>query len=540
MLVTTTEDEQIWTAAERTLSRDPASGVNTAVEACGRYAGHPGRLALIVCEPDGSARRWTYSELDALASRCARMFASAGLRRGDRVAAVLGRQVESLVCALAAWRSGLVYVPLYCGFGSDALAYRIEVSRSGMVVADQRYRDVLDEALARVPGDVHVVTVGRGHQGDRSFWEEIERAAPDGPEADTTVDEPATLMFTSGTTGAAKACVIPHGGLISLLPYAAHGLAAGPGDLLFTTADPGWSYGLYTTGVAPMARGVPRVIYTGDFDASAWRRLMVAHGVTHLAAAPSAYRLLVRTLSTEGPVPSLTGAVSAGEPLPADLAQAWQSLPEPAIRDGYGLSEVGMVLADLGDPLSATEPGSLAGPVPGFEVSLVDDAGDPVAAGEPGRIAIRRPRYQLSTGYENVPRQWAERWIDDLFVTEDIARVDDGGRWRFIGRADDMIITSGFNVSPVEVESVLLDQPGVADAAVVAATDPRRGTVVRAVVVLQPGAPGSEVHRDELRAAVHARVARYAVPRIIDFVDSLPRTEVGKLRRSALRGTSGT
>ncbi|MDQ4119109.1 MAG: AMP-binding protein, partial [Actinomycetota bacterium] len=214
---------------------------------------------------------------------------------------------------------------------------------------------------------------------------------------------------------------------------------------------------------------------------------------------------------------------------------AWTEAGGPPIHDGYGLSEVGMVLGDLRSPETGTRPGTLACPIPGFGVLLVDDRGSPVADGEPGLIAVHRPRYQLSTGYENVPEQWTARWTGDLFVTEDLARREPDGRWSFVGRADDMIITSGFNVSPVEVEDVLLREPGVAEAAVVAARDPQRGTVVRAVVVRDAGAPPPDEHRDLLRAAVRDRVARYAAPRIVDFVDALPRTEVGKLRRAALR-----
>jgi acetyl-CoA synthetase len=530
------DPDRVWSTVERGLSRDPARELNTAVEACGRYSGSAGRTALIVCEPDGSARRWSYAELDALAARCARMLVTAGLRRGDRVAAVLSRQVESLIVALAAWRSGLVYVPLYCGFGSDALAYRIEVSRAAVVVVDSRWRATLARAQELLTPEVHVVTVGKPANGDRAFWDEIDRATTDGPEARTVAGDVATLMFTSGTTGSPKACVMPHGGLVSLMPFAVHGLGLRPGSLLFTTADPGWSYGLYTTGVVPMALGVPRVIYTGDFAAEQWRRVTVDQRVTHIAAAPSAYRLLARAFAEAGPAPALIGAAAAGEPLPGAVAQAWRATRAPPIHDGYGLSEVGMVLGDLSDPESGTEPGSLAGPVPGFDVSLVDDSGAPVAAGEPGRIAIRKPRYQLSIGYENVPEQWTARWIDDLFITEDVAQIESNARWRFAGRADDMIVTSGFNVGPVEVEAVLLQQPGVADAAVVAAPDPQRGTVVRAVVVRTDDAPDPDAHRDELRAAVRLRIARHAVPRVIDFVEQLPRTEVGKLRRSALRG----
>lgn len=527
-------NETVWNNVERLLSRDPRQGLNTAWEACGRRANETGRLALVVRDADGSSTRWTYGELDRLAARCAGVHTAAGLRRGDRVAAVLTRQVESLVVALAAWRAGLVYVPLYGGFGSDAMAFRIAAAGARVIVTDSRYRATVEIARSHLDDDVHVVTVGEPWSGDRSWWTEIDRA-DDGPAATTQAGDLATLMFTSGTSGTPKACTMPHAAVPALIPFVHHALGLDETSMLFTTADPGWSYGLYSTGVVPMALGIPRVIYTGDFDPGKWHDVIREERVTCVAAAPSAYRRLTGEFDRKGAPPSLVTTAAAGEPLAPAIAHAWRDTGAPPIQDGYGLSEVGMVLSDLRRPNTGTDPGSLAGPVPGFAVELLAEDNSPASPGEPGRIAVRAPRYQLSNGYENVPDQWTSRWTGELFVTEDLARIGDDGRWRFVGRADDMIITSGFNVSPVEVEDALLASPGVAEAAAVAAQDPDRGTVVRAVVVRSDDAPPADEHRDALRAAVKARIARFAVPRVIDFVDALPRTEVGKLRRASLR-----
>ncbi|WP_214371006.1 AMP-binding protein [Pseudonocardia sp. H11422] len=535
-------DEAVWDQVEAGLSTDPAEELNTAQEACGRYAAERGRLALIVRHADGSSERWTYRELDRAAAQAARMFAGAGLRPGDRVAGLLSRQVESWIVALAAWRSGLVYVPLFCGFGTDALAYRLRSSRAALVVVDHRWREGLGDALTALDDELAVVTVtgerGRGLvRGDHSFWAELDRTGADGPVAPTVAGDPATLLFTSGTTGEPKSCVMPHSALLSVIPFARNSLGVGPRDLLYTAADPGWAYGLYSTGAAPMALGVPRVLYSGDFDPAAWWAVLREEGVNCLAAAPSAYRKLFGPLTRQGAVPELTAAAAAGEPLDADVAGRWAGGGAPPIRDGYGLSEVGMVLADLttaagGD---APEPGTLGGPVPGFTVRLVDAECRPVAVGESGLIAVERPRYQLSTGYENRPEAWAARWQDDLFVTEDRAVVRPDGRWRFLGREDDMIVTSGYNVSPVEVERVLGDHPGVAEAAAVAAPGSNGGSVVRAVLVRADTAvPVAELER-QLRVEVTRRVGAHASPRVFDYVDALPRNEVGKLLRVALR-----
>lgn len=531
--------DQVWARVEAGLSRDPADGLNTAQETCGRYTAERGRLALLVRHADGTSERWTYRELYQAAAKAARMFARAGLRPGDRVAGLLSRQVESWIVALAAWRSGLVYVPLFCGFGSDALVYRLRSSAAKLLVVDHRWRDTAETALSAADQDLTVLTVtgprGEGLvAGDRSFWAEWERSDADGPEAATSAGDPATLLFTSGTTGDPKSCVMPHSALLSLIPFAQYSLGVGAGDLLFTTADPGWAYGLYSTGAVPMALGVPRVIYSGDFDPAAWFRVLREEAVTSIAAAPSAYRKLLSVLRRDGAPAELASAAAAGEPLDADTAAEWAKHGAPAIRDGYGLSEVGMVLADLtGGP--EPEPGTLSGPIPGFVVHLVDPAGHPVAPGESGLIAIERPRYQLSSGYENRPDAWAKRWQGDLFVTEDRACVRPDGRWRFLGREDDMIIASGYNISPVEVERVLAEHPNVIEAGAVAAPGPSGGTVVRAVLVRADNElPATELE-NQLRSAVLQRVGAHARPRIFDYADALPRNEVGKLQRAKLR-----
>jgi len=221
--------------------------------------------------------------------------AGAGLRRGDRVAAVLSRQIETWIVALAAWRSGLVYVPLFCGFGTDALAYRLTSSGAKLIVVGHHWRAVVEAAMggANLTADVVTVAPRGSHDdtasGDRSFWKEVDRSTRDGIEVDTSATDLATLLFTSGTTGEPKSCMITHSGLLAVLPFAKHSLGVDERSLLFTAADPGWAYGLYTTGAAPMAMGVPRIMYSGDFSASKWWGVIAAERVSALAAAPSAY-----------------------------------------------------------------------------------------------------------------------------------------------------------------------------------------------------------------------------------------------------------
>jgi acetyl-CoA synthetase len=208
------------------------------------------------------------------------------------------------------------------------------------------------------------------------------------------------------------------------------------------------------------------------------------------------------------------------------------------LLDGYGLTEVGMVLANFANQPSPPIPGTLSGPVPGFEVELHDEHGRLVTQGQIGQIVVRRPPFQLSIGYDNRASAWEERWSDDWFMTGDLARIDEAGRWHYVGRDDDVIVTSGYNVGPAEVEAALLQHPGVAEAAAVSMPDPERGHVVRAFVVRAVGAPPDDELTKKLQDIVRARVGRHAYPRIIEYVESLPRTATGKVRRAVLRELS--
>ncbi|MGW5517826.1 AMP-binding protein [Nocardia africana] len=528
--------DQVWAAAERRLDRPITAGLNTAHEACDRWARDRARIAVVMRHPDGRTEHWTFAELARVSSRLATAWRSAGIQRGDRVAAVVTQQIEAYICALAAWRSGVIYMPLFVGFAPDALAERLNSADVAAIVVDHRYREGVEKAQSMLIGDPRIYTVvgndGRGLlHGDRSLWSEIDRHAALAGVADTAASDAATLIFTSGTTGAPKGCVQPHSVLLTLQPFVRHVLALSPSDLLFTGANPGWTYGLYTTGFAVMALGHPRVIYTGDFDPHAWSRVIEDEQPTYLAAAPSAYRRLARTMRFSGLPSSVRGATSAGEPLDVHLGETWLELTGATIQDGYGQSESAMLLADLafGAPAVA---GALSSAVPGFEVGLVDAEGR--QQDEEGIIAVRRPRYLGSTGFWNAQEQWEARWRDDWFLTGDRARRDDEGRWWFLGRDDDLIVTAGYNVGPTEVENILLSHPGVAEAAVVAAPDPDRGSVVRAFLVAS-GAVAQDRVEAEIKENVRARIGRHAAPKIVDFVDELPRTETGKIRRNILR-----
>lgn len=513
--------------------------LNIAHEACGRWAGQRGRVAMVVEAADGSVTTLTYFELDRLTNRFANVLAGLGVGRGDRVAAVLPRTTEAFVTALAVWKLGAVYVPVFAGFGPDAVRYRVEDSAPVALVTDGGHRDVVAESL---PAGLPVVTVtgprGSGlRRGDLSFWAEMDRVPASFTTVETAPTDPAALVYTSGTTGPPKGCVIPHAGLVGLVPFVEHVMAPRPDDLLWATADPSWVFGLLSTGMVPMALGHPRLVYEGDFDPARWWELAERHQVTHLTAAPTAYRLLAasRERDLAGRDLALRAATSAGEPLnPEPMSWFAARLSVPLV-DSYGLTEVGFALGNLRSVGHPVRSGAVGFAVPGFEVRLLRDDGSEAGVGEAGTIAIRGHEWFLGSGYWGRDDAWAARWQDGWFVTGDAAYRDEDGYHWFVGRADDVIVTSGYNVGPFEVESALVLHPAVVEAAVVGTPDPRRGSVVKAFVVLAADASPSEDLRAELQALVVQKVGRHASPREIEFLDDLPRTISGKIQRAELR-----
>jgi acetyl-CoA synthetase len=536
--------DALWDAVEATAADPELPWFNSAHECVDRWVGDPSaegdRPAIIFRTEDGGRDVWTYRRLRDASRQLAGAFVEAGLERGDRVGGILTKQPETYVTALACWRAGMIYVPMFIGLGTDGLVHRARAGQLRAVVVDAAQRGSWEAAARQLD---HPPTVwsnappAEQREGDIDFWATLDKQVGRFETVHTRIDEPATMMFTSGTTGLPKGCTIPHGALLALRPFVHYVLDLHEDDVHFAGADPGWSYGLYTVGLAVVAMGHRIVIARGNFDPEKWLAVMREEKVTFMAVAPSALRRLVAVATAQGGLPeSIRHATCAGEPLDATLHEAWKRLkPDADLRDGYGQTEAGMIVCNLagGEPIVS---GALNAAVPGFDMVLLpEDGGDtPLEGPATGVFAMRRPRYQMSNMYWNQPDKWAARWRGDFWITGDVARRDENGRYWFVGREDDLIITSGYNVGPTEVEAVILADDEVREVAVVAAADEARGSVVRAVVVAEPGAD-TEALSKRIQERVRVAVGRHAYPRIIDYVDDLPRTETGKVKKAALR-----
>jgi acetyl-CoA synthetase len=509
---------------------------------------HPGdAVAFTVVDAGLGTRDVSFGELRRESARFAAALADLGVAPGDAVAVLMNKSAELVVTLLAIWRRGAVHVPLFTAFARPAVALRLRASAARAVVvdADQRAKLAPGEDIPADPPWRVVVVGGEPSRGEVSFDALMAAYSEDDPGAAPVAvggDGILVELFTSGTTGAPKGVRVPVRALASFRAYLELGLDVTADDVFWNAADPGWAYGLYHAVLAPLAAGRRSVLVRGGFRAPLAWQVLDQLAVTSFAAAPTAYRAL---RADPTPVPSglvLRRASSAGEPLPPEVLTWSEEVLGIAVRDHYGQTEHGMVIANgWADAVRApARPGSMGRPLPGWSAAvLLDDRDEPAPAGTPGRVAVDVTASPLLwfTGYSGEPGRTADRYTADgrWYLTGDAGSVDADGYYYFSGRDDDVIIMAGCRIGPFEVESVLLRHPDVAESAVVGTPDGLRGEVLEAFVVLRPGASPGPGLAGELAELVRTTFSAHAHPRAVHVVDELPRTPSGTVQRFVLR-----
>jgi acetyl-CoA synthetase len=493
---------------------------------------HPAEaVAFRILDGDLAETPLTYGELRERSERCAAGLASLGVGQGDRVATLMGRSADLVVTVLGLWRLGAVHVPLFTAFAAPAVEQRVSGSGAKVVVADAGQRDKL------VGGDYRVVVSGASASaGDVVLSELVAQHEPGLPAVAVGGDGPLLQLYTSGTTGAPKAVVMPVRGLAAVHAYMVLGLDVREDDVYWNGADPGWAYGHYYGLMGPLLLGVPSIWVEGGFDPSKTWRVLDQLSVTNFAAAPTIYRSLKQH---EGKA-SLRCASAAGEPLTPEVNEWAPGAIGTEVRDHYGQTEAGMLVNTHHHPSVArkAEAGAMGTTMPGWRTAVLrEDSLEEAPAGEVGRLAVDVANSPLMwfEGYLDAPEKTAEKLVDGWYLTGDAAWIDAEGVHHFVSRDDDIIIMAGYRIGPFDVESVLLQHPAVAEAAVVAAPDELKGEVIVAYVVLAPDHEGSEELVKALQQQVKTGYAAHAFPRKITFVDSLPKTPSGKIQRFLLR-----
>lgn len=506
---------------------------NIAHVACDRHATGEGKTALVAIDKNGS-RTYSFDEIAFLSDRCATVLARLGVERGDRVAVFLSQRVECAVAHLAAFKLGAVSVPLSPLFRTEALAYRLEDSAARVVVTDRK-------RLRYLPSDLeaHVLGCDEDMPDDvLPFWELV-------PEADrttcvdTSADDPAMLLYTSGTSGLPKGALHAHRFLPGRLSgfELMHRLEQRPGGdrAFWTPADWAWVAGLVDSVLTPWVFGCPVLAWRRHgFDPEAVVAFLRSSRPRSLFMPPTALNRM-RSAMPDPPRIDVESVHTAGEPLSPET-YAWAKAAFGTVYELYGMTEMGATIAN--GPFFPVKPGSMGKPVPGHVVTLLRADGTEIpseAAGETGEIAIRRGDPGMFLGYFHDTAATDARFRGDWLVTGDLAVRDDEGYFFYRGRADDVFNTSGYRVGPTEIEQSIGSHPAVQEVAVVGAPDAERGEIVKAFVVVRSGyTPNDELVRD-IQAHVKSRLAAYEYPRAIVFARELPMTASGKIRRVDLR-----
>ncbi len=466
------------------------------------------RLAIVALASDGARRQWTFGELARAAQTMAAVLHSRGVRRGDTVLTLIGNQPDWVAAMVACFRQGYVVLPCNEQLRAKDLALRLAACPPAAVVCDGRNEDVLREA---------------GWSGPTLFVPGVADWPADQPPppAELSALDPCLITFTSGTAGEPKAVVHAQRYLSGQRVQAEHWLAPQPGDLVWCTAASGWSKSARNAFIAPWIRGAAALLHDARFDPGERLDLLEREGVNVLCMAPTEYRVIAKR-ATLRPIASLRGLVAAGEALTPEVLRAWEEATGLQIRDGYGQTETGQLTGM--PPGEEVRPGSMGRALPGVALSI--DDGELVA--DPTSVPTFFLGYQGAEGIAPPP--------SGAWRTGDRVTRDEDGYLFFEGRTDDVIISAGYRIGPFEVESALVEHAAVAEAAVVAAPDDERGSIVRAVVVLRDGFTGSADLARELQDHVKGQTAPYKYPRRVDFADELPKTASGKVRRALLRG----
>jgi acetyl-CoA synthetase len=495
---------------------------NIAADVCDK---HPrDKLALIHEDPDGNVREVHWGELQDMANRFALRLLEAGVQRGDRVAMLLPPTPETAAAFFGTWKIGAILLSMSVLYGDEGIRHRLTDSQAKVVVTNAANR-------ARVEGQTQIMLLEPG---------DLDSGSTDHETLDTSAHDPAQLYYTSGTTGLAKGILHAHRYILGHEEFIyCHDVQ--DGERFHGMGEWAWAAGIAPL-LGPWRFGATQVVLQrkGGFDPHGQLAFLSRHRPTNVFATPTAIRSMMGIGDAGTRYPQDFRIVcSAGEPLNPEAIRWFREQYGVTVLDYYGLSESYPLVANY--PFMDVREGSMGRPMPGWDVTILDEDERPVATGERGEICLRarsNPHYPL--GYWNNEEAGEETFGGEWFHTKDAASQDEDGYIWYEGRADDVIISAGYRIGPFEVESACLEHPAVAEAAAVAWPDERRGMVVKAFVVPAAGHEPSDELGKEISAFVREHLSAYAYPRIVEFVDDLPKTLTGKIRRIELRERSKT
>lgn len=498
-------------------------------------AQHPDKHALLIASPDGHVNAVSYSELTRFANQIGNALLELGVQQNDKVIVLVPRGKEAYGIYLGLNKIGAVIMPGSEMLRGKDIEYRANHAGAKAIIAFSNIADEVDKIRDACPTVQHYILTGAKRDGWVSFEEAVQKASDQLEVVRTRSDELAFLSYTSGTTGGPKGVMHVHGWPYAHLAVAAtYWLDVREEDVVWATAGPGWAKWVWSPFVSTLGKGATAFVYQGKFVPESYLKLLQEHPISILCATPTEYRLMAKVSNIEEyRLKALRTATSAGEPLNREVIDTFRRVFDITVRDGYGQTENTLLVGTFVG--MEPKPGSMGKPSPVVKVAIIDESGNELSPGEVGDIAIDRNMVALFKGYLNDPERTARAFRGNWYVTGDQGRMDEDGYIWFEGRADDIIISAGYTIGPFEVEDALVKHPAVAECAAVASPDPDRGHVVKAFIVLKNGYEPSEELIKELQEHTKQLTAPFKYPRKIEFVDDLPKTTSGKIRRIELR-----
>jgi acetyl-CoA synthetase len=537
-----------WADARAALAGLPSGGLNIAYEALDRHvlAGQGDRGALRWIGRDDRVRDFTYAQLTAQANRFASLLRELGIRKGERVYGLLGRTPELYFAALGALKAGCVFTPLFSAFGPEPIRARMEIGEANVLVTSEPlFRRKVESWRGEIASLRHVLLTGCAGEppsGALALEPALEQASPAFETEPTGPDDMALLHFTSGTTGRPKGAIHVHEAVVAHHITGRTALDLRAGDTYWCTADPGWVTGTSYGIVSPLTIGVTVVVDEAEFDAERWRRILAEQAVNVWYTAPTAVRMLMKAWSQDPrpyEAPSLRFMASVGEPLnPEAVLWGVKAFGRPFHDNWWQTETGGIMIANFA--AMDVKPGSMGRPLPGVVAAVVERTPDgtvreietPMTMGE---LALRPGWPSMMRGYLHEEERYRKCFAGGWYLSGDLAMRDSDGYFWFVGRADDVIKSSGHLIGPFEVESVLMEHEAVAEAAIIGLPDAVAGETVKAFVALKAGREPSEGLRRELLGHARKRLGAAIAPKDIAFRQNLPKTRSGKIMRRLLK-----
>jgi acetyl-CoA synthetase len=524
----------------RSFRWDVPERYNIAQACCGQWAVDRTRFALYWEDESGAAAAYSFWDIQLAANRLSNALGALGVKRGDRVAILLPQRPETAIAYVAIFQMGAIALPLSHLFGPDALEYRMNHAEASVAIVEPATIANLWAIRDRLPNLRHVIGVGSAREAGVQPWEGLlAKASTRFSQVDTRADDPALIVYTSGTTGPPKGALKAHRVLIGNVPGFVHSHDFFPqkGDMFWSPADWAWTGGLMDALLPSWLFGIPILGYRGRFDAEKAYYLLEKYGIRNSFLFPTALKLMMKAV----PEPrkkyelNLRSIMSAGESVGVTVIEWAREHLGVTINEMFGQTEINYVVGNC-QAAWPVKPGSIGRPYPGHRVAIIDEKGNEVPRGELAEIAVHRagdPVFFLE--YWKNETATREKFIGDWGCTGDQGKMDEDGYIWYQGRSDDVIKSAGYRIGPAEIESCLVKHPAVANAAVIGKPDETRGAIVKAFIVLQPGQAPSQSLIDEIQKHVRGRLAPYEYPREIEFIDALPMTTTGKVQRKELR-----